>query len=53
MSFVFVGLYRYFHSQLLMTKGKFPVSRSMVGACAVATLALLIGLLVSMFTDEH
>ncbi|KAJ2480188.1 hypothetical protein IWW56_002610 [Coemansia sp. RSA 2131] len=53
MTFVFVGLYRYFHSQLLMTKGKFPVSRSMVGACAVATLALLIGLLVSMFTDEH
>ncbi|KAJ2137580.1 hypothetical protein IW136_003454 [Coemansia sp. RSA 678] len=53
MAFVFVGLYRYFHSQLLMTKGKFPVSRSMVGACAVATLALLIGLLVSMFTDEH
>ncbi|KAJ2613260.1 hypothetical protein H4S08_002303 [Coemansia sp. RSA 1365] len=53
MAFVFVGLYRYFHSQLLMTKGKFPVSRTMVGACAVATLALLVGLLVSMFTDEH
>ncbi|KAJ2076777.1 hypothetical protein H4R24_005517 [Coemansia sp. RSA 988] len=53
MVFVFVGLYRYFHSQLLMTKGKFPVSRTMVGACAVATLALLVGLLVSMFTDEH
>ncbi|KAJ2160152.1 hypothetical protein GGF46_002465 [Coemansia sp. RSA 552] len=51
MVFVLVGLYRYFHSQLLMTKGKFPVSRTMVGACAVATLALLIGLLVSMFTD--
>ncbi|PIA17605.1 hypothetical protein COEREDRAFT_35722, partial [Coemansia reversa NRRL 1564] len=42
MAFVFVGLYRYFHSQLLMTKGKFPVSRTMVGACAVATLALLV-----------
>ncbi|KAJ1835709.1 hypothetical protein IWW55_002326 [Coemansia sp. RSA 2706] len=53
MAFVFVGLYRYFHSQTLMTKGKFPVSRTMVGACAMATLALLIGLLVSMFTDEH
>ncbi|KAJ2664039.1 hypothetical protein IWW48_001051 [Coemansia sp. RSA 1200] len=42
MLFVFIGLYRYFRSQLLMTKGKFPVSRTMVGACAAATLALLI-----------
>ncbi|KAJ2506066.1 hypothetical protein H4217_009100, partial [Coemansia sp. RSA 1939] len=41
MLFVFIGLYRYFRSQLLMTKGKFPVSRTMVGACAAATLALL------------
>ncbi|KAJ2033035.1 hypothetical protein H4S03_005923 [Coemansia sp. S3946] len=53
MAFVFIGLYRYFHSQYLMTKGKFPVSRLMVGACAVATLALLVGLLVSMFNEEH
>ncbi|KAJ1935858.1 hypothetical protein FBU59_005251, partial [Linderina macrospora] len=53
MVFVAMGLYRYFHSQLLMTKGRFPVSRTMVGACATATLALLIGLLVSMFTDGH
>ncbi|KAJ1824439.1 hypothetical protein H4S02_011195 [Coemansia sp. RSA 2611] len=53
MAFVFVGLYRYFHSQYLMTKGKFPVSRLMVGACAIATLALLVGLLVSMFNDEQ
>ncbi|KAJ1902225.1 hypothetical protein LPJ81_003634 [Coemansia sp. IMI 209127] len=43
MLFVFVGLYRYFRSQLLMTRGKFPVSRTMVGACAAATLALLVG----------
>ncbi|KAJ2580178.1 hypothetical protein GGH95_002732 [Coemansia sp. RSA 1836] len=53
MVFVFIGLYRYFHSQYLMTKGKFPVSRLMVGACAMATLALLIGLLVSVFNDEQ
>ncbi|KAI9480056.1 hypothetical protein LPJ78_003126 [Coemansia sp. RSA 989] len=52
MLFVFIGLYRYFRSQFLMTKGKFPVSRSMVGACAAATLALLVGLLVSMFTGQ-
>ncbi|KAI9501000.1 hypothetical protein GGI25_003078 [Coemansia spiralis] len=49
--FVVIGLYRYFRSQSLMTKGKFPVSRAMVGACAAATLALLIGLLVSMFSE--
>ncbi|KAJ1927751.1 hypothetical protein EC988_010213, partial [Linderina pennispora] len=53
MVFVVLGLYRYFHSQLLMTKGRFPVSRTMVGACATATLALLIGLLVSMFTESQ
>ncbi|KAJ2720394.1 hypothetical protein GGI07_004634 [Coemansia sp. Benny D115] len=53
MLFVFVGLYRYFRSQALMTTGKFPVSRNMVGACAAATLALLIGLLVSMFSDKQ
>ncbi|KAJ2489380.1 hypothetical protein IWW37_004058 [Coemansia sp. RSA 2050] len=53
MAFVFVGLYRYFHSQYLMTKGKFPVSRLMVGACAIATLALLVGLVVSMFDNEQ
>ncbi|KAJ1667369.1 hypothetical protein EV178_001363 [Coemansia sp. RSA 1646] len=51
MLFVFIGLYRYFRSQSLMTKGKFPVSRTMVGACAAATLALLVGLLVSMFSE--
>ncbi|KAJ1937509.1 hypothetical protein GGF37_005179 [Kickxella alabastrina] len=50
--FVFVGLYRYFRSQFLMTKGRFPVSRNTVGACAVATLALLVALLVSMFGAE-
>ncbi|KAJ2476657.1 hypothetical protein EV174_004859 [Coemansia sp. RSA 2320] len=53
MVFVLVGLYRYFHSQYLMTKGKFPISRLMVGACAMATLALLIGLLVSIFNEEN
>ncbi|KAJ2739187.1 hypothetical protein GGI20_006151 [Coemansia sp. BCRC 34301] len=53
MAFVFIGLYRYFHSQYLMTKGKFPVSRLMVGACTVATLALLVGLLVSVFNDDQ
>ncbi|KAI8326054.1 hypothetical protein GQ54DRAFT_250368, partial [Martensiomyces pterosporus] len=42
MVFVVMGLYRYFSSQVLMTKGRFPVSRAMVGACAAATLALLI-----------
>ncbi|KAJ2784476.1 hypothetical protein H4R18_001098 [Coemansia javaensis] len=51
MAFVFVGLYRYFRSQLLMTQGRFPVSRAMVGACAAATLALLGGLLASMVTS--
>ncbi|KAJ1882932.1 hypothetical protein H4R99_001274 [Coemansia sp. RSA 1722] len=53
MFFVLVGLYRYFRSQFLMTNGKFPVSRNMVGACAAATMALLIGLLVSMFVDDN
>ncbi|KAJ1821169.1 hypothetical protein LPJ75_000768 [Coemansia sp. RSA 2598] len=52
MLFVIVGLYRYFRSQYLMTTGRFPVSRNMVGACAAATVALLIGLLVSMFSDD-
>ncbi|KAJ2768824.1 hypothetical protein IWQ56_002789 [Coemansia nantahalensis] len=53
MVFVFVGLYRYFRSQLLMTKGEFPVSRAMVGACAAAVFALLVGLLASMFTNRQ
>ncbi|KAJ1830556.1 hypothetical protein LPJ73_008252 [Coemansia sp. RSA 2703] len=50
--FVLVGLYRYFRAQHLMTAGSFPVSRNMVGACAAATMALLVGLLVSMFADN-
>ncbi|KAJ1966349.1 hypothetical protein GGI12_000129 [Dipsacomyces acuminosporus] len=53
MAFVIAGLYRYFSSQSLMTKGRFPVSRAMVGSCATATLALLIGLLVSMFSNHN
>ncbi|KAJ2349997.1 hypothetical protein GGH92_002393 [Coemansia sp. RSA 2673] len=36
MAFVFIGLYRYFHSQYLMTKGKFPVSRLMTNENAEA-----------------
>ncbi|KAJ1731979.1 hypothetical protein LPJ61_002268 [Coemansia biformis] len=51
--FVAVGLYRYFRSQRLMTRGEFPVSRAMVGACAAAILALLVGLLVSMLADQQ
>ncbi|KAJ2717157.1 hypothetical protein H4R19_000101 [Coemansia spiralis] len=53
LAFVVVGLFRYFRSQRLMTKGEFPVSRAMVGACAAAILALLVGVLASMIADHQ